>query len=680
MTLELETLLPWSAPATVETKAGTRLLRKAKPTESFWSMWKSNKETLKAAGISCSQYNGNWEAVWWQPIDPIKAQQQREAKELEQKEKQAALAGQLATLTPEQEARLSQIADKLIPYQIPSVRRQVNALTNYGGALDASDTGVGKTYVNLAACYVLGLKPFIVCPKAVKPSWKRAAQHFGMQLIGVSNYERVREGEVGVTKCEFEYVKTFKAGKLVEKRELKSMEWLLSKETVIIGDEIHRMKDYKTLNCQLGLRAMAQGYKVLGLSATAADNPMQMKFSGLLTGLFKTEKQFWPWMMRNGVEKARFGLEFRGGRRVLDQIHQQIFPLRGTRIKIADLGDQFPETQITAEAYAVNGAAEEINRIYSEMEAELCRLSEKSKEDKECVLTIRLRARQKTELLKVPAIVELVESAVEEGLSVAVFINFDESADALMAKLKTKCCIRGSQQGPKGEIERQRCIDDFNADKEHIIVCNIKAGGVGVNLHGTPSSRMRMSIICVTDSAQDAKQALGRVWRAKGAKSIQKFFFAAETIEETDILPNMRAKIDRIDTLNDGDLRLRSEYFLPMDDEQLPTVESVEVELPKAESPRVERVNVTLPKEDPNLPKISREQIELALEGLRRLADRDHDHASERNGVGFSGTDTGIGHSLAGQSSLSQRQANIAVKLCRKYVRQLGREFVERLS
>jgi SNF2 family DNA or RNA helicase len=139
-----------------------------------------------------------------------------------------------------------------------------------------------------------------------------------------------------------------------------------------------------------------------------------------------------------------------------------------------------------------------------------------------------------------------------------------------MAKLKTKCCIRGSQQGPKGEVERQRCIDDFNADKEHVIVCNIKAGGVGVSLHGTPTSRMRMSIICVTDSAQDAKQALGRVWRAKGAKSIQKFFFAAGTIEESDIMPNMRSKIDRIDTLNDGDLRFRAERPMPLSDDDIP--------------------------------------------------------------------------------------------------------------
>jgi len=907
--LQIETLLPWGEPKKIGTKAGERILRKAEPTETFWALWRQNKEALRAAGLSVGQYQGAWEVCWWQPLDPVEAQKQKEARETDRREKEAALAGELATLTSEQEVRLQQIVSKLIPYQIPSVRRQVNALTRYGGALDASDTGchakgtkilmhdgtiklvesikvgdrlmgwdgtarevlslargrekmvrivpvkgesfevnmshiltlvqsnshssrtasktngrivdvkvsewlkwnreqkhlhklfrmpvtcwgmcnfelapyslgillgdgcmttknalslskpgrvmlaaaqeiatrfgcsittdkdepthhfrggslwseleslgiafcdsgskripptyktacmrdrlqllaglmdtdgsltsggydyisksktlaedvvfvarsvglaayvkpcqkfcqtggggayyrvsisgdcamipcrqdnrkagerkqkkdalrtgfevvelpesefygfsitgdgrfllgdftvthnTGKTYVNLATCYILNQKPFIICPKAVIPSWKRAAQHFGIKLAGVLNHERVREGSDGITQVTFEYVKVRKGIQMVDKRELKSMDWLLPKDTILIFDECHRQKDYKTLNCQLGLRALAQGYKVLGLSATAADNPMQMKFSGLLTQLFRNEKSFWPWMMRNGVRKQRFGYEFSGDKAILDRIHQEIFPIHGTRIKIKDLGDQFPETQITAEAYEVNGATEEINRIYAEMDAQLSRLSEKEKEDKECVLTIRLRARQRTEILKVPAIVELVENAVEEGLSVAVFVNFDDSADSLMAKLKTKCCIRGSQQGPKGEVERQRCIDDFNADKEHVIVCNIKAGGVGVSLHGTPTSRMRMSIICVTDSAQDAKQALGRVWRAKGAKSIQKFFFAAGTIEESDIMPNMRSKIDRIDTLNDGDLRFRAERPMPLSDDDIP--------------------------------------------------------------------------------------------------------------
>ena len=527
MKVELEKLVEWSKPKRVETRNGPRLLRKAAPTDEFSAAWKANKDALKAAGISWSkdERTGEWSVVWWMPLDAGTV-----AKET------AAIEASRA-LTPEQERRLAEVTSKLLSYQVPSVRRQVEALKVFGGALDASDTGTGKTFTNLATCIVLGLPAFVVCPKAVIPSWRRAAEHFGIKLAGICNYELLRRGEQ-------------KAVTLVGEGKEQDFEWKLPKDTVLIFDEIHRCKDYKTWNCALGLSALRQGYKVLGLSATAADNPMQMKFSGLLTRQFEGEKKFFGWMLRNGVAKGRWGFEFTGGKAVLDRIHTSIFPEHGTRIKISDLGDQFPETQITAEAYECNGNTEEIDRVYLEMERELDRLAEKESEDGELALTIRLRARQRTEILKVPAIAALAQDAVDEGMSVAVFVNFNDSADALAAKLKTRCFIRGGQT----DAEREKCIADFQADREPVIVCNIKAGGVGVSLHGSPTSRMRLSIICVTDSAQDAKQALGRVWRAKGAKSIQKFFFAAGTVEENDILPNMQAKIANIDTLNDGDL------------------------------------------------------------------------------------------------------------------------------
>src|SRR6185503_328216 len=319
-------------------------------------------------------------------------------------------------------------------------------------------------------------------------------------------------------------------------------------------DECHRMKDYKTLNCGLGLAALRQGYATAGLSATAADNPMQMKFSGTLTGI-TTEKSFYGWMLKNGVAKNHWGLEFVGGKKELDRIHQQIFPAHGTRLRIADLGDAFPETQISAEAYSVNGVADEINRIYEQMANELERLAASSAADKgACILTEMLRARQRAETLKVPAIAAMVEDAVAEGLSVAVFVNFDASADALQERLKTVCSIRGGQSAET----REKNIEAFQADREPIIICNIRAGGVGVSLHGSPVSRRRLAIICPTFSGQDLKQALGRVWRANGAKSIQRIFFAADTIEET-ICKQVQAKIDRIDALNDGDLTVRGE-------------------------------------------------------------------------------------------------------------------------
>ena len=94
-------------------------------------------------------------------------------------------------------------------------------------------------------------------------------------------------------------------------------------------------------------------------------------------------------------------------------------------------------------------------------------------------------------------------------------------------------------------------IDDFQSDKESIIICNIRAGGVGISLHGSLTAKTRLALICPTDSAQDLKQALGRVHRAQGAKSLQRIVFAADTIEE-DVCNNVQAKLKRMSLINNG--------------------------------------------------------------------------------------------------------------------------------
>jgi hypothetical protein len=66
--IDLETLLPWGAPKTVQTKAGKRYLRSAAPDENFWGLWNADKQALKDAGISLGQWpknSGKWVVNWW---------------------------------------------------------------------------------------------------------------------------------------------------------------------------------------------------------------------------------------------------------------------------------------------------------------------------------------------------------------------------------------------------------------------------------------------------------------------------------------------------------------------------------------------------------------------------------------------------------------------------------------
>jgi hypothetical protein len=55
----------------------------------------------------------------------------------------------------------------------------------------------------------------------------------------------------------------------------------------------------------------------------------------------------------------------------------------------------------------------------------------------------------------------------------------------------------------------------------------------------------------------------------------------------------------------------------------------------------------------------------------------DPDRAREQNEMGFNKFDSVIGHSLAQQSSLTQRQAVLAWKILRKYHRQIGKWILE---
>jgi hypothetical protein len=156
----------------------------------------------------------------------------------------------------------------------------------------------------------------------------------------------------------------------------------------------------------------------------------------------------------------------------------------------------------------------------------------------------------------------MTEDAIEEGMSVAIFVNFDETVLALCRLLKTDCTITGAQVGPRGEIEREenrlrfqrgdfprlslinptysaqdivqakgRCHRAGNAAEvlppgptSRVIICNIRAGGVGISLHNL-----------------------------KGAKSIQKILFADGTIE-VEAQRACASKCTRLEMLNDGDL------------------------------------------------------------------------------------------------------------------------------
>lgn len=510
--------LQWDEGRIVATKYGEKFVQNAKRfPHDWWNYWNKYKAEIKKKGISVSKYQGDWQIAKWSDA-PNKEEDEKDL------------------ITPEDVSL--KYENLLLDYQVKHVKYLIASMKNFNSALDASDTGTGKTFSALAVCKELGFFPIVVTPKAVIPSFRKVMKdHF--QIDGfVINYEQYKAGKTEY--CSVEY----------DEKGRKAFKWDLPENHLLIVDECHKIKHHDTQNTKMIMDAFHQDARILLMSATMGANPMNMYAVGTITKIFKGRKGFWSWVHKHGCYRNGWGgYEFDGRKEHLISIHNQLYPKHGSRIRISELGDAFPETMIISDAYDMNSNAKKIQEAYRQMQAELEALAYKEEEDSESHLTILLRARQRIELLKTPTLIEMAKDHREEGNRVAIFVNFNETAKAIAKELNCPMIYGGNKKE-----ERQEIIDKFQNNELDYLVCNIRAGGVGISLHDEKTQETRISLISPSWSAEDLKQALGRVHRAGGGKSIQKLVFCAGTVEE-DVAKRVDAKIKNIGLLNDGDLQ-----------------------------------------------------------------------------------------------------------------------------
>lgn len=531
----IHNLLPWTSPRRESTKQGSMIVRTAEVTAEFRRLYKTSRQSFEDNGVSlrhCPKVGQ--EIVEWRR-DPMSENVSRKVFEKEVRDFQ--------------KKNLNFKVDMagLLPYQGVAVKRNVYALRKYGFALEASDTGYGKTYVAFAVARHIGMRLLVVAPKPTLTVWKRVAKHMKMEneLVAVWNVEKLKGG-----KLPYGHMEDYVEGNEI----LSKWVWTVDDDVMVVLDELHRFKGIRSANAQVFLACKENDVPTLGMSATVANDPTHMRGLGKILGFHDgSYYDFVRWARVNGCSEMGWdgALKFFGGFSVLSQLHRDIFPEHGNRQRVADL-DDFPETLITADTYDMAGNTKHIKQAYRDMERELALIEAKeiAAKLKRNRLVIILRARQKIELLKVPAMVEMAKDALAEGMSVVLFVNFEATVQALGKALKTDTFIHGRQSN----TIRNMMIDEFQADKRRVIICNIRAGGVGISLHDLNGQYARMSIIAPSWSAQDLVQALGRVHRAGGkTRSVQRIVFAAATIE-VGVCDTVNGKLQELNTLQDGDM------------------------------------------------------------------------------------------------------------------------------
>lgn len=332
-------------------------------------------------------------------------------------------------------------------------------------------------------------------------------------------------------------------------------DFYLPADVIVIFDEAHRCKNINTQTSKLMLGLAKCDNKILILSATITDKLKCFKPFGMFFNFYKEPSQFNAWIknqMRLNAVKYK-NKPYTDDQIKLDIIHNKIYPQYGSRMKIAELGELFPQNQIIAQCYYLENHIE-VEKLYAEINDALISLA--CKEFVAEVLPALIYCRQKLEMLKVPIFMDLTREGLTSGYAIVIFVNYLETLNYLCYHLKDEAEEYGGialVMGGQTIEERQANVNDFQQNKKRIIICMMQAGGVGISLHDLYGVA-RMSIISPSWTSIDVKQALGRIHRA-GAKSpsIQKLVYVAKTYEE-EICKLIKSKFSVMDALNDGDL------------------------------------------------------------------------------------------------------------------------------
>lgn len=507
------------------------------PTSEFWAAWRRDKSVLGDVGISLIEEKDDLGNKF-----PLVVR--------------ATIVGQglIPRPKPLPPYILSDVKG-LLPYQIAPVGNLVASLMSNGFAIDASDTGTGKTYTSLKTALVTGMQPAIICTKTGIYDWKVVCESLGINPVFIYNWESCigRFYKVnGVIKKIAQPPNKYIRMSYHPYTGAPIFEWKIPPESnvVLIFDEIHKANGEDSSMNKLVRAAQLGGYKMLGLSATMCDRLSKFKMIGSLVGLFKFD-EFDDWLRVQGCFKNEYNQwDATNEKEVLLKISKYIFRNYGVRVRKSDIKG-FPECQNISKLYTID-KAEIQNKKHDILLRKIEEIKVKKAKGYEFqILALRTKHRQLAESYKVPLLVSLALELMDAGHSVIIFTCFVETLEAIAKKLKTTCVIKGGQK----DVDRRKNILDFGADIERVIVTNIQAGGTAIDgLQDLKGNYSRVGLLPPTDNPTLLKQALGRIHRSNSkSKSMNILVYAARTVEEK-IYKKTHNKLNNIDLINDGDL------------------------------------------------------------------------------------------------------------------------------
>ena len=528
--------------------------------------------------------------------------------------------------------------------------------------INADEMGIGKTIQALGLINALPeiKKVLVICPASVKINWRREAQKWLVRPMRIALGDGHRcDITADVLIINFDIAYKWET-------ELRFVQWDL-----LVIDEVHKLKSKSARRTKFIL-----GYeprKRKGEDDSMRIEPIPSKRSLLLTGTPIVNRpleawnlvhytdpanwsSFWSYARRYcGAVETPYGWQL-GGSSHLDELQEKLRSTIMIRRLKKDVMSELPPKERQMIILSANGMTARIsaeNSAYERFQAdaeaiELERdLAEavgdrasyeaavgKLRDQRRYEFTEMAKLAHETALAKVPYIIEHVKGLLEEQDKVVIMAHHQ---DVIMAYVDGLAEFKSVKlTGDESLIQRDNAVQAFQDGDARVFVGSIQAAGVGLTLTAA-STVVFGEIDWVPGNMSQAEDRLHR-------------YGQRDSVLVQHVVMDGSIDVKRVRTL----IEKQEVIDKALDDEIAKTPVVVEKSRPYTE------------------PSFAPERIAAAQKSLRLLAALDPDYAGERNNIGFNGGDARFGHVLAELGSLTPKQMSVALRMLKKYHRQIA--------
>lgn len=419
------------------------------------------------------------------------------------------------------------------PYQKQGIARG-NQLKQF---INGDQPGLGKTLQAIGTVLSLNAFPcLVICPSTLKENWRREWEekftHKRALILSDKNkntwHQYYRLGMADVIIVNYESLKKyFVSGITTKKGARMKMSDIQFSSTInlfksVVIDEIHRLKDPLTQQCRFA-RGISFGKEVvIGLTGT----PVVNKPKDLISQLAIINRLHEFGGMRYFLDRYCQG---GSGASKLNELNCMLnnicFFRREKKDVLKDLPDKTREV-ILCDIVTRNEYNQVKNEFIQYLNNSGFSPEEIAKKLKGEIMVKIQMLKKISALGKMAEVIDHVQEVVDAGEKIVLFLHHKEIAEILMKQFPQAVTVRGGDD----KDERQRAVDRFQNDPSvQIIICSIKAAGVGITL--TASSRL--CFVELPWHPADVEQCEDRIHRIgqKNAAQIT-YFLGKETIDE----------------------------------------------------------------------------------------------------------------------------------------------------